>query len=137
MYPCRMLSCMTTHCNAPYLLPLQNTSSKAWASQHAAAKTGMLGRETGFLLASSALALLHAAYTLVAWLVLPQLPFHTAHHAALAFLWLLVAGCCTRASRRCACVWCVLVQYGLLLFFCRQLRAWLARRYAMARLKRP
>jgi hypothetical protein len=75
-------------------------SSKAWASQHAAAKTGMLGRETGFLLASSALALLHAAYTLVSWLVLPQLPFHMAHHAALALLWLLVAGCCTRASRR-------------------------------------
>jgi hypothetical protein len=81
------------------LLP-QNTSSKAWASQHAAAKTGMLGRETGFLLASSALALLHAAYTLVSWLVLPQLPFHMAHHAALALLWLLVAGCCSRASRR-------------------------------------
>jgi hypothetical protein len=60
----------------------------------------MLGRETGFLLASSALALLHAAYTLVSWLVLPQLPFHMAHHAALALLWLLVAGCCTRASRR-------------------------------------
>lgn len=81
---------------------LQNTSSKAWASQHAAAaKAGMLGRETGFLLASSALACMHAAYTLLAWLVLPQLPFHTAHHAALALLWLLVAGCCSRASRRC------------------------------------
>ncbi|WIA21925.1 hypothetical protein OEZ85_004292 [Tetradesmus obliquus] len=80
---------------------MQNTSSKAWASQHAAAsKAGMLGRETGFLLASSALACMHAAYTLLAWLVLPQLPFHTAHHAALALLWLLVAGCCSRASRR-------------------------------------
>jgi hypothetical protein len=82
-----------------HLLP-QNTSSKAWGSQHAAAKTGMLGRETAFLLVSSFLALLHAAYTLVSWLVLPQLPFHMAHHAALALLWLLVANCCSRAARR-------------------------------------
>lgn len=65
----------------------------------------MLGRETGFLLAAVALALMHTAYTLVSWLVLPQLPFHMAHHAALALLWLLVAGCCMRASRRCVLLW--------------------------------
>lgn len=73
---------------------IQNTASKAWqASQQAqgvVAKPGMLGRETGFLVASSILTAIHLSYALASALVLPGLPYHTAHHAAMALVWLIM-----------------------------------------------
>jgi hypothetical protein len=75
------------------LAVIQNTSSKAWqANQEAAGvvfKPGMLGREAAFLIASSILLLIHLSYALASVLVLPGLPYHTAHHAALALVWLI------------------------------------------------
>eukprot|EP00878_Enallax_costatus_P015689 GHUV01016437.1.p1 GENE.GHUV01016437.1~~GHUV01016437.1.p1 ORF type:complete len:820 (+),score=192.83 GHUV01016437.1:571-3030(+) len=77
---------------------MQNTSSKSWHSNHSS-KTGATGRETAFLLSCSCLFLIHATYTVISWVALPELPFHTAQHAALALLWLIVANCCLKASK--------------------------------------
>jgi hypothetical protein len=73
---------------------IQNTSSKSWqASQQAqgvVSKPGMLGREAGFMVASSILLLIHLAYALASAIVLPGLPYHTAYHATLAVVWLIM-----------------------------------------------
>jgi hypothetical protein len=52
------------------------------------------------LLAASCLVLIHALYAIASAILLPQLPFHTAHHAFLALVWLLVGSCVSRAARR-------------------------------------
>lgn len=76
------------------LAVIQNTSSKSWWSaqqaQGVVIKPGMLGRETGFLVASCVLLVIHLAYALASAVVLPGLPFHTAHHAAMALVWLIM-----------------------------------------------
>lgn len=76
------------------LAVIQNSTSKSWlASQQAqgvAFKPGMLGRESGFLIASSVLVVIHFSYALASAVVLPGLPYHTAHHAALALIWLIM-----------------------------------------------
>jgi hypothetical protein len=76
------------------LAVIQNTSSKSWWSSQQAQgiviKPGMLGRETGFLVASCVLLVIHLAYALASAVVLPGLPFHTAHHAAMALVWLIM-----------------------------------------------
>ena len=75
---------------------IQNTASKSWQAQQQAAgvvfKPGMLGRETGFLVASGVLLVIHLSYALASAVVLPGLPYHTAHHAALALVWLIMVG---------------------------------------------
>lgn len=78
------------------LAVIQNGSSRSWAASLAAqgvvVKPGMLGRETGFLVSSCILVVIHLAFTLTSALVAPGLPFHTAHHAALALVWLIMVG---------------------------------------------
>lgn len=91
-----MLLCMQVLGAA--LAVMQNVASKSWLSGHSS-KTGMTGRETAFLLGSSCLFVIHATYTILSWVLVRDLPFHTAHHAALALLWLLVANCCIEAAR--------------------------------------
>lgn len=78
---------------------MQNTSSKGWTADHSS-KAGMTGRETAFLLSCSCLFLIHAMYTLISGVLLPGLPFHTAYHAALALVWLILGNCCIRAAKR-------------------------------------
>lgn len=77
---------------------MQNTASKSWNSSHSS-KTGMTGRETAFLLGCSCLTVIHATFSVVSWIALPELPYHTAQHAALALLWLLVANSCLKAAK--------------------------------------
>jgi hypothetical protein len=76
------------------LAVIQNTSSKTWqANQQAQGvvfKAGMLGREAAFMVACSVLLVIHLAYALASAVVLPGLPYHTAHHAALALVWLVM-----------------------------------------------
>eukprot|EP00879_Flechtneria_rotunda_P018678 GHRR01019601.1.p1 GENE.GHRR01019601.1~~GHRR01019601.1.p1 ORF type:complete len:623 (+),score=198.83 GHRR01019601.1:173-2041(+) len=79
---------------------MQDTSSKGWHLARSPAKPGMLGRETAWVLGSCVLAVVHTVYTVLSWVFVPDLPFHTAHHAALAFTWLLAASCAVRAARR-------------------------------------
>jgi len=83
------------------LAVIQNVSSKSWhASQQAAGvvfKPGMFGRETGFLVSSCIVLTIHLGYALASAISLPDLPYHTAHHAALALVWLIMVrqeGCC-------------------------------------------
>lgn len=87
------------------LAVIQNTSSKSWqANQQAQGvvfKPGMLGREVSFMIASSILLVIHLSYALASAVVLPGLPYHTAHHAGLALIWLILVS--SQLRRQVAC----------------------------------
>jgi hypothetical protein len=92
---------------AASLAVLQTRAAREHADVHAAAAppthksgNGLLGREVAFLVSAGMLAAIHAAFAVASAALLPALPYHTLHHAALACVWLLACWCCVGASRR-------------------------------------